>query len=86
MGDVRGAGVGVPAGVDEVEREVDDGLVLEQLPAEQPVPAVEARQVGADVEDLCTVEVGEVLVVAYCRGLLESQSGVAVSCKMRNVP
>ena len=43
--DSRSAGVGVPAGVRELETVVDDGVVVYQSSALDPVPTVEASKV-----------------------------------------
>ena len=43
--DSRSAGVGVPTGVRELEAVVDDGVVIYQPSALDPVPAVEAGKV-----------------------------------------
>ena len=67
----RRARVRVPARVDEFEGEVDDGAVVEEAPAEEPVPAVEAFEVRPDVEELAFRVVAEVLEVADDGGLMK---------------
>ena len=57
--------VGVPAGFDELEGDVDDCLIVQELAAQKPVSAVETYQVGADVSNLpVTIEVSEIDVVS----------------------
>ena len=59
--------VGVPAGFNELEGDVDDCLIVQELAAQKPVSAVEASQVGADVSNLpVVVEVREIDMVPNC--------------------
>ena len=63
---VRGAGVGVPAAFVEVESDLDDGVVVHEPPAHDPVSGHEARKVGPDMADCAAViEVREVRPVAH---------------------
>ena len=48
---VRGAGVGVPAAFVEVESDLDDGVVVHEPPAHDPVSGHEACQVRTNVDD-----------------------------------
>ena len=64
--DVRSTGVGVPAAFVEVESDLDDGVVVHEPPAHDPVSGHEARKVGPDMADCATViEVREVRPVAH---------------------
>ena len=59
--------VGVPAGFNELEGDVDDCLIVQELAAQKPVSAVEASQVRADVSNLpVVVEVREIDMVPDC--------------------
>ena len=56
--DSRSAGVGVPAGVRELEAVVDNGVVIDQSAALDPVPTVEASKVlDAVVVSVCTLDI-----------------------------
>ena len=62
--DVHCALVGVPASFDELERDVDDRLVVEEPSTQKPVATMEAGQVRTDVSDLpVVIEIGEIDVV-----------------------
>ena len=68
--DVRSAGIGVPAAFVEVESDLDNGVVVHEPPAHDPVSGHEARKVGADVPNgAAVVEIREVGPVADSRFL-----------------
>ena len=63
--DLQSAGIGVPASLVEVKTVVDNGLVVQELTAQDPVASHEAREMGANVADSArVVEIGEVRPVA----------------------
>ena len=69
--DARRARVGVPAALIELERDVNDRLVIQEPAAHDPVAGHEAREVRANVPDrAAVVEVREVGVVAHRRRLI----------------
>lgn len=62
--------VSIPASFRELKPNVSNRLVVQQSPTQEPVSAVEAREVRSDVSYLTTViEICEVSVVPYCRRL-----------------
>ena len=67
---MHGALVGVPATIVELETNVDNGLVIQEPAAENPVASHIARKVGADVPyGAAVVEIREVGPVANSRFL-----------------
>ena len=69
--DERGTCIGVPAGLHQFERKVYDSVVSEQFTTEEPITAVEAREVRSYVSNFpVIIEVREIYVVSNSRSLL----------------
>ncbi len=69
-GDRRGARIGVPAALVQLESSVDDRLVVQQPAAHNPVTSREAREVRADVPNgPAVVPIGEICPGAHSRCL-----------------
>ena len=63
--DVHSTCIGVPAALVKLESDVDDGLVVQEPSAHDPVARHEAREMGANVPDgTAIVEIGEICPVA----------------------
>ena len=76
--DVHSARIGVPTTLVEVKSVLNDGLVVQEPAAHDPIARHEAREVRADVSDgTAAVKIGEVCPVANSRCLLDVELAYA---------
>lgn len=74
--DSRGARIGIPARVSQLQPHIHNRLIIQQLAAQNPVPGHETRQMRANMYDLAlVVKVRQVSVSSDRGGLLQELDG-----------
>lgn len=71
----RITGIGIPAPIVQLQREINDRLVVRETAAHYPVPCQEARQMAPHMKDFTVVEISKVVVVADGRSAQKSVNG-----------
>lgn len=70
--DLRSGGICVPASFVQLKSDVENCLVIEQLPSKHPVASMETFKVTANMSDLFAIKVGDVQMISYSRCLSSS--------------